>query len=84
MALGTPVIATRAGGLPETLDDGCGLLVPPRDETAVADALALLLGDPGLRRRTAARARCRAEERFDAWKNGVRLADLLWKGRKAC
>jgi glycosyltransferase involved in cell wall biosynthesis len=78
MARGTPVVASRAGAVPEALDGGCGLLVPPDDEASLADAIATLLADPGLRRRTVARARMRAEGRFDAGKNGERLAELLW------
>lgn len=46
MALGRPVVATRAGGIPEWLDDGeTGLMVPPNDSEAMADALSQLLTD---------------------------------------
>lgn len=45
-AAGKPVVATRAGGLAETVTDGVtGLLVPPRDEVALAGAMVELLGD---------------------------------------
>jgi glycosyltransferase involved in cell wall biosynthesis len=51
-ACGTSVIGTDAGGIPELIDHGTtGLLVPPRDIDALADALRLLLGDESLRRR---------------------------------
>ncbi len=46
LACGTPVVATDAGGPPEILDGlapGAGLLVPPRDATALASAIARLL-----------------------------------------
>ena len=47
MALGKPVVATRAGGIPEAVQDGLtGLLVPPRDPQALADAVRYLLGHP--------------------------------------
>jgi glycosyltransferase involved in cell wall biosynthesis len=50
--LGKPVVATRVGALPDVVDDGrTGLLVPPGDESALADAIVSLLQDP-LRRRT--------------------------------
>jgi glycosyltransferase involved in cell wall biosynthesis len=78
MALGTPVIASRVAGIPEALDDGrCGILVPPRDVGALADAIATLLGDATLRRTLAERARRRTEQQFDMWRNGARLAELL-------
>lgn len=44
MALGRPVLASRAGGLPEVLGDA-GVLVPVADPAALAGALALLLND---------------------------------------
>ncbi len=46
MALGLPIVATRAGGIPEIVADGeCGVLVPPADPEALARALLLLLED---------------------------------------
>jgi glycosyltransferase involved in cell wall biosynthesis len=78
MALGTPVIASRVAGIPEALDEGrCGILVPPRDVGALADAIATLLNDATLRRTLAHRARRRTEQQFDMWRNGARLAELL-------
>jgi glycosyltransferase involved in cell wall biosynthesis len=66
MAAGLPVVATDVGGLSELVVDGkTGLLVPPADGTALAEAVQRLLRDPELRRRFGARARLRAEQRFD-------------------
>jgi starch synthase len=49
MACGTAVAASRVGGIPEVVADGeTGLLVPPDDPSALADALNTLLADPGL------------------------------------
>ena len=49
MAAGIPVIATRVGGNPEVIEDGVsGLLVPPRDSGALADAMGRLLDDEDL------------------------------------
>jgi len=46
MALGKPIVATRVGGVAELLGDGeAGLLVPPRDPAALAEAIILLLRD---------------------------------------
>jgi glycosyltransferase involved in cell wall biosynthesis len=50
MALGRPIVATRVGGVPDLVADGVtGLLVPPGDPAALADALSRLMGDAGLR-----------------------------------
>jgi len=43
LACGRPVVATRVGGIPEIMSDACGRLVPPRDATALAEALATVL-----------------------------------------
>jgi D-inositol-3-phosphate glycosyltransferase len=54
MACGTPVIASRVGGLTYTVRDGeTGFLVPERDPEALADRLELVLGDETLRQRLA-------------------------------
>ena len=48
MACATAVVASRVGGIPEVVDDGVtGLLVPPEDPSSLADAMNLLLRDPG-------------------------------------
>jgi glycosyltransferase involved in cell wall biosynthesis len=65
MACGRPVVATRAGGLPEVVEDGVsGLLVPPADDRALADAIVRVLRDPALASRLAAGARARVESAF--------------------
>jgi len=57
MTTGTPVVATNVGGLPEVIEhDRTGLLVPPRDPAALADAISALLADPERARRLAAAA----------------------------
>ncbi len=66
MAAGTPLVATRVGGLPEVVDDGVtGLLVPPRDPDALARALESVLGDEERRRRMAAASRERHRREFE-------------------
>jgi glycosyltransferase involved in cell wall biosynthesis len=51
MAVGAPLVATRVGGIPEAVTHGRdGLLVPPRDPDALADAISSILGDASLRR----------------------------------
>jgi colanic acid/amylovoran biosynthesis glycosyltransferase len=51
-AMALPVVCSDAGGLPENVADGeTGFVVPRRDPQALAEKLALLAGDPDLRRR---------------------------------
>jgi L-malate glycosyltransferase len=67
MALRKPIVATRAGGIPEALTDGeSGLLVDIGDEVGLAAAVVTLLRDPALARRLGARARQVVQERFSA------------------
>jgi glycosyltransferase involved in cell wall biosynthesis len=54
LVVGSPVIATAVGGVPEVVRDGeNGLLVPPNDPDALAAAIARVLGDDDLRHRLA-------------------------------
>ena len=54
LAVGTPVVATAVGGVPELVRDGeNGLLVPPGDTTALAAAIRRVVAEPGLRERLA-------------------------------
>ena len=65
MACGTPVIASRVGGLPEVVQDGVtGFLVPPGDVNALRERVDQLLGDPALAHRLGANAREVVLERF--------------------
>jgi glycosyltransferase involved in cell wall biosynthesis len=65
MASGTPVVASRIGGLAETVADGeTGFLVPPGDTAALADRLARLVSDRHLAARLGANARDLVTERF--------------------
>jgi glycosyltransferase involved in cell wall biosynthesis len=67
MACRRAVVATTAGGIPEVVVDGVtGLLVPPRDERALAEAIVRLLADRELRTRLGAAGRARVEEAFSA------------------
>ncbi len=65
MACGVPVVATEVGGLPELILDGeTGMLVPPEDERAMADALLKVLRDRDLAARLGEAGRARAAASF--------------------
>jgi glycosyltransferase involved in cell wall biosynthesis len=67
MALGKPVVATHAGGIPEAVEDGVtGLLVPPRDPVALAQAIRHLLQHPELQVQFGKAGRRRVEQGFTA------------------
>jgi glycosyltransferase involved in cell wall biosynthesis len=87
MAVGLPAVATRVGGIPDVVADGeTGLLVPARDEAALADALLKLLRDPARRRAYGHAARRSMDERFDvnAMVRAIdRLYDAAWYEKHA-
>jgi glycosyltransferase involved in cell wall biosynthesis len=65
MACERAVVGTRAGGIPEVIEDAVtGLLVPPRDHDAMADAIVALLRDPERRTRMGAAGRARVVSAF--------------------
>lgn len=82
LARGLPVIATSAGGVPETLGptaDGAlpGILVPPEDDQALGSAIADWLEDPDLRDDLRSRARSR-RAMLDGWEHPVTtISDAL-------
>lgn len=64
MAHGIPVIATNVGGIPDILDADSGILVPPNDARALADAMSALANDPQRRNEMGAAARERHQKLF--------------------
>jgi glycosyltransferase involved in cell wall biosynthesis len=65
MAAARPVVATRAGGIPEAVVEGeTGLLVPRRDPMALTSVLGQLVSDPARRTRMGIAGRRRAETLF--------------------
>lgn len=74
MAVGTPVVAARAGALPEVLG-GAALLVDPRDPAALARAMERALTDEGLAGRLRERGRRRAA-RYRWEETAARLTEL--------
>jgi glycosyltransferase involved in cell wall biosynthesis len=65
MSSAVPVVASRIGGLTDTIEDGrSGMLVRPNDSQALAAALGRVLDDARLRRRIGSAARERVSEKF--------------------
>ena len=65
MYLGTPVLASRVGGIPEIVTDEVdGILVPPGDPASLASAIERLLEDQALRKKLAGAGRDKVVERF--------------------
>ena len=72
IAHGLPVVSTLAGAIPDTVPPGTGLLVPPDDATALAQALRRVIGNPADRRRLATSARAAAAQ-LPTWQDSARL-----------
>jgi glycosyltransferase involved in cell wall biosynthesis len=77
MASGTPLVASRAGALPEVTGDAA-LLVPPGDPEELAAALRTLFDDAGVRAQLAARGLARVRERF-AWPAVAAATEALYQ-----
>lgn len=78
--LGAPVVATRAGGIPEIVDDGIdGVLVPPTDTSALVSAIVDLLNDEDRRKKMAGAGRAKVLERF-RFEDMVRSYETIYEG----
>lgn len=79
MAAGVPVVAARAGGIPEVVEDlETGLLVKPGDARSLADAVKKILHDQNLARTLTRRARTKVAREFEV-ERMVEKTDSLYK-----
>jgi len=78
MSASLPVVATAVGGIPECVThEETGLLVPPADPAALAEALTRLLADDELRSRFGARGLEIVQERFSQEMYAQRIEEIL-------
>ena len=83
MACGVPVVTTDVGAVSEVVEhDVTGLVVPPLDETALAQAALRLLADAALRARLGAAGRERAVERYSLGPSARLFADCFAAARE--
>lgn len=72
IAHGLPVVSTMAGAIPDTVPPGTGVLVPPDDVAALAQALRRLIIDRAERERLTMNARAAAAQ-LPTWQDSARL-----------
>ena len=84
MAAGLPVVATRVGGTPEIIEDGAsGLLVPPEDPCALAEAIQRLLRDRSMAARIGRTARERIRTSF-SFERAAREIETVYECERHC
>ena len=71
MANGLCIIASPVGGIPNLIDDSCGILVPPGDVASLASALGDVVQDEQTRVRLGTAALQRVRDEFDV--------DVIWR-----
>ena len=77
MAHGVPVVSTTTGGIPELLQDGAGIMVPPQDVASLAAAVERLFRNPSLREGLAAAGKRRIESEFSVDRTVEQLAACI-------
>lgn len=78
MATGRAVVSTTTAGIPELVEHGAsGLLVPPRDPRALADAMRALLSDLEKARTMGERGRAKVRAEFDLRQSATQLLNLI-------
>lgn len=76
LSFGLPIVATRTGAVPDLVPESAGILVPPADVDALAQALHRVLTDAPLRRQLKAGAEA-AAQKLPSWKDTFNRVDAL-------
>jgi glycosyltransferase involved in cell wall biosynthesis len=84
MACGVPVVATASGGIPELVDESCGILVRLIDAAAIADALQRLYDQPMLRHRMGITGREKILREFNLNLSTAMRAELFFRSADGC
>lgn len=77
MASGLPVVASKIGGVPDVIGDDSGILVPPRNPNALAEAIIYLLDNESERKKMGENARLRA--RKYSWNEIARMYESVYE-----
>jgi colanic acid/amylovoran biosynthesis glycosyltransferase len=78
MALGKPVVSTYISGIPELVKDGAGILVPPEDSRALAEAIEeIYFMDRDRRKKMGLKGRKIVEREFNLEKEVKKIKDLF-------
>ena len=78
MSCETPVIATNSGGVPELIEHGVdGFLIPPKDPSAMAEAIRYLANNPTLAEQFSVSGRSKIIQRFNPNLSATELYRLL-------
>jgi len=78
MSMGTPVVASNFGGIPEVVEDGrTGILVPPGDRVALAAAILKMWQAADLRRELSVYSSCHVRRTFDKQKQFSQFIDYF-------
>ena len=80
LAAGTPVVATRTGGLPEVVKHNeCGLLVPPKDPNALAKAIITMANDKSMREKMGSAGQNFVQSEFETEQLCDRVEQIYYK-----
>ena len=84
MACGVPVVASPSGGIPELVDESCGILVRPRDAAAIAGALQRFYDQPLLRHDMGRAGREKIVREFNLGLSTLMRVELFLRSANGC